>query len=92
MNGKSGKVSLRSARRLNKKRQMRDERSWSEVYDLREEKSAMAACLHYPRRGVNKYMHKWEIDARLREIGWRRGKMCQGFVHGVAGSYTTTEN
>ena len=39
-----------------------------------EEKCAMSVCLHYPRRGVNKYMRKREIDARLGEIGWRRGK------------------
>jgi hypothetical protein len=67
---------------------MRDERGGSDVYDVREEKSAMGACLHYPRRGVNKYMHKREIDARLGEIGWRREKKSQDFVHGVAGSYT----
>jgi hypothetical protein len=53
------------------KRQMRDERGRSEVYDGRDEKSA---CLHYPRRGVNKYMHKREIDARLGEIGWGKEK------------------
>jgi hypothetical protein len=53
---------------------MRDERSWSEFYDVREEKSAMGACLHYPRRGVNKYMHKREIDARLGEIELREEK------------------
>jgi hypothetical protein len=53
---------------------MRDERGGSDVYDVREEKSAMGACLHYPRRGVNKYMHKREIDARLREIGWKGKK------------------
>jgi len=37
-----------------------------------EEKCAMSACLHYPRRGVNKYMRRRNIDARLGEIGWRR--------------------
>ena len=64
----------------------RDERGRSDVYHVREGKSA---CLHDPRRGVNKYMHKREIDARLGEIGWMRGgKMDHGFVHGVAGSYT----
>src|SRR6266566_7374429 len=84
-----GKSSKRSARRLCKKRQVRNERGGSKVYDIREEKSVMGACLHYPRRGVNKYMHKREIDARLGEIGWKRGKkLSQGFVHGVAGSYT----
>ena len=61
---------------------MRDERGRSEVYDLREEKSAMDACLHYPRRGVNKYMQNW---GRLDGGG---EKMSRGFVHGVAGSYT----
>lgn len=68
-----GKSFKRSAR-LCKKTQMRDERGGSEVYDVREEKSAMCACLHYPRRGVNNYMHKREIDARLGEIGWKKGK------------------
>lgn len=72
--GRSGKIFQGSARRLCKKRQMRDERGGSEVYDVREEKSAMGAFLHYPRRGVNKYMHKRDIDARLGEIGWTRGK------------------
>ena len=43
-----------------------------EVYEVREEKSAMGTCLRYPRRGVNKYMHKREIDVRLGEIGWGR--------------------
>jgi hypothetical protein len=75
--GKSGKIfqtiSDRSADEY-AKGQMRDEGGGSEVYDVRKEKSAMGACLHYPRRGVNKYMHKRKIDVRLGEIGWGRGK------------------
>jgi len=52
---------------------MRDERGGSEVYDVRKEKKVRWARVHYPRRGVNKYMHKREIDARLGEIGWKGG-------------------
>lgn len=72
--GKSGKSLKRSVRRLCKKRQMRDERDGSEVYDVRKEKSVMGVCLHYPLRGVNKYMHKRDIDARWWEIGWTKGE------------------
>jgi hypothetical protein len=38
------------------------------------------ARVNYPRVGVNKYMHKREIDARLGDIGWGGGKMSRGFV------------
>ena len=30
--------------------------------------SAIGACIHNPRKGVNKCMHKREIDARLGEM------------------------
>ena len=49
----------------------------------------MGVCLHYPGRGVNKYMHKREIDARWEGDWMEEGKkLSQDFVHGVAGSYT----
>jgi hypothetical protein len=50
----------------------------------------MGVYTHNPRRDVNKYMHKREIDARFGEIGGRGDE--PRLVHGVAGSYTTTEN
>jgi hypothetical protein len=81
----------RSARRLYKKRQMRDERGGSDVYDVREEKSAMGAYLYYPRRGVNKYMYKREIDARLREIGWK-GERAKTLYMALQARTQTTEN
>ncbi len=52
----------------------------------------MGVYAHNPRRDVNKYMHKREIDARFGEIGGREGGDVPRLVHGVAGSYTTTEN
>jgi hypothetical protein len=36
--------------------------------------SAMGVYTHNPRRDVNKYMHKREIDARFREMGGREGE------------------
>jgi hypothetical protein len=53
----------------------------------------MGACVYTIRRGVNKYMHKTEIDARLGEIGWRREKKCAMALYMALQARTqTTEN
>jgi hypothetical protein len=60
---------------------MMDETGESDVYDVWKE-SAMDTCIHDPRRGVNKCMHKRDIDARwgVDEMEGKRNE--PGLVHG----------
>ena len=48
------------------------------------ERQCIGACIHNPRRGVNKCMHKRDIDARL-------GEMDGGGKGNEPGVYTTSQ-